>query len=126
MSVTCPIICSVNQSQQIEVTSGHARLTEPSPNTFEIEVDTETEESIEFEVPDFVHDGTTYSVTVVATRTDENTNTTSTWSYTNNRCVSPKETADVELDLDITGTPPSGTPLAGGAHIRLRPQGRPD
>lgn len=121
MTITCPIICAVS-SQQLALDSGHSRLLRPRTNEFELQLDIENDESVGFQVSDFVHAGISYTVVVTATRNG----TAQTWLHGNGMSMSPIEHGETELDIDITATAPGVSPLIGGGKIRVQPKGKPD
>lgn len=120
---SCTINCSVNSSSQLELSSNHSQIKQSNPNELTFELDILNNETVDFRVPDFVHNGITYTVEVTATRPNQSP---SAWPHDGSQCVSPQESAETNLDLDITGTPASGSALSGGGVVLVRPKGRPD
>lgn len=118
---TCAITCSVS-SQQLALDSGHNRLVEPRTNEFVFELDVANNESVGFQISDFVHAGRAYTVSVTSTRNG----TVQTWARTNGISSSPTEITAAELDVDVTASSPGVSPLAGGCVIRIQPKGKPD
>lgn len=118
---TCAITCTVS-SQQLSLDSAHSRLREPRNNEFEFELDIDNNETVGFQISDFVHQGNNYTVSVVATRNG----TTQTWTHTNGTCSSSNESSEIELDIDVTATASGQSPLSGGGVIRILPKGKPD
>lgn len=118
-TTTCSIIC-VASSQQLLLDSGHIRLREPRSNEFELDVD--NDETVRFQISDFTYAGNDYTVSVTAVRNG----TTETWTHSAGVCLSPIESGEVELDIDVTATAPGVSPLIGGGIIRVQPKGKPD
>lgn len=120
---TCTIHCSINSSQSLDLDSGHQYLQETRTNEFLYELDIDNNESVIFQINDFVHGGTSYTVAVTATPTG---GTPVTWTHSGSGCVSPSHTSAVTLTLAVTATPSSGAPVTGGGIIRIEPKGKPD
>lgn len=118
---TCAINC-VPSSQQLALDSGHSQLLEPRTNEFEYELDIDNNESVGFQISDFVHAGNTYTVSVVAMRNG----TPQTWTHSNGVCSSPSESDEIELEIDVTATTPNASPMTSGGVIRILPKGKPD
>lgn len=121
MITTCTITCTAS-SQQLTLGSGHSRLLAPRANELEFELDIDNQESVGFQVNDFVYAGHNYSVVVTATRNG----IAQTWSRNSGVCSSPIETSEIDLDLDVTATAPGVAPLIGGGTVRIRFKGKPD
>jgi hypothetical protein len=121
MPVLCAIICNVG-SQHLSLDSGHSRLLEPRANELEFELDIENNESVGFQISDFVHAGNNYTVVVTATCNG----TVQTWTRSNGVSSSPIENEENDITIDITATAPDASTLNGGGMIRLRPKGKPD
>jgi len=121
MTVTCSIVCVVS-SNQLQLDSGHARLTEPRTNEFEFELDIDNNEVVGFQVADFTHAGNYYTVSVTAIRNG----VTQTWSHSNGVCSSPTENDDIDIDITVTATSPGQSTLSRGGVIRIKPKGKPD
>lgn len=121
MTITCAILC-VASSQQLQLDSGHSRLSEPRTNEFELELDVEGNESVSFQISDFAYAGHSYTVAVTATRNG----VPETWPHANGVCTSPTETDEVELELDVTATSAGVSTLNSGGVIRIQPKGKPD
>ncbi len=118
---TCAITCTVS-SQQLSLDSGHSRLLEPRANEFEFELDIDNNETVGFQISDFVHAGNAYTVSVTATRNG----TSQTWTHSNGVCSSPIESSQGLLDIDVTATTQGAPPVTGGGVIRIQPKGKPD
>ena len=120
---TCAISCNINSSQDMELDSGHQYLEEVRSDEFLYELDVDNNENVGFRIDDFVQGATSYTVSVTATPTG---GSPVTWTRNGTGCVSPQETAPVELSLVVTATPRSGSPVTGGGIIRIEPKGKPD
>lgn len=118
---TCGITCTVS-AQQLALDSAHSRLLEPRANEFEFELDVDNNESVGFQIADFVYGGHSYTVAVTAVRNG----TVQTWAHSNGICSSPAENNEIVLDIDVTATASGQTPITGGGVIRIQPKGRPD
>jgi len=121
MTTTCAINCSFG-SQGLVLGSGHSRLTERRAQEFEIVIDAENHESVGFQVSDFVHAGTTYTVAVTAVRNG----VTQTWTRSNGVCSSPIEHDEISLDITVTARAPNASTFSKGGVIRIQPIGKPD
>lgn len=121
-TTTCAIDCTINPSQQLVLTPGDGSLQQPRTNEFTCELDTDNDEHVAFRIADFVVNGTSYAVSVVATRSGGSV----TWARDGQACVSSAETAAVELTLEVTATPAGGSAVTGGGVIRIQPTGKPD
>lgn len=120
---TCAINCNINSSQATELDSGHQYLEEVRSDEFLYELDVDNNESVDFGIDDFTQGGTSYTISVTATPTG---GSPVTWTHNGTGCVSPQESAPVELTLVVTATPSSGSPVTGGGIIRIEPKGKPD
>ena len=118
---TCAINCSIS-SQQLDLASGHTRLLLPRINEFEIEVDFDNNESVGFQISDFVYGGDTYTVTVTSVKNG----ITQTWTRSNGVCSSPVEGSEVDLDIDVTATGPGASTFTKGGTICVLRKGKPD
>lgn len=119
MTTTCTITCAVS-SQQILLGSNHPRLLVPRTNELEFEI--VANESVGFQISDFVHAGLQYTVAVTSTRNG----VVQTWTRNNGVSSSPLETSEIELDIDITATAPGVAPFIGGGTVVIRSKGKPD
>ncbi len=123
MTTTCEINCTVDSTHALLLTSGHERLEAPRSGEFEFSLNIDEQEQVRFEVPNFSHAGSSYSVVVQAQRVG---GANHVWPTAGDGCISPLESGAAELAIDVTATPASGTPLVGGGIIRIRPKGKPD
>ncbi len=120
---TCALICSINSLGTLDLDSGHQDLEETRSNEFLYKLDIDNNESVSFRIDDFVSGGTSYTIAVTATPTG---GAPVSWTHNGSGCVSAAHTAEVELTLLVTATPPSGPPKTGGGILRIETKGKPD